>query len=60
MLKATVTSVVFKGVHYEMLALTPEGIEWMIHSTTCVPVGDTIGMSVRPDNIHLMKKVKEA
>ncbi|MEA4892966.1 MAG: spermidine/putrescine ABC transporter ATP-binding protein [Peptococcaceae bacterium] len=59
-LQATVTSVVFKGVHYEMLAVTPEGVEWMIHSTTMVPVGESIGMSVRPDNIHLMKKVNEA
>ncbi|MDR0469563.1 MAG: ABC transporter ATP-binding protein [Peptococcaceae bacterium] len=56
MLKATVTSVVFKGVHYEMLAETEEGLEWMIHSTTMAPPGQAIGMSIKPDNIHLMKK----
>ncbi len=56
MLQATVTSVVFKGVHYEMLAETAAGQEWMIHSTTMAPPGQTIGMSLKPDNIHLMKK----
>ena len=55
-LQAKVTSVVFKGVHYEMLAEDADGIEWMIHSTTMVPVGQVVGMSVKPDNIHLMKK----
>ena len=55
-LQARVTSVVFKGVHYEMLAETEDGIGWMIHSTTMAPVGRLIGMSVKPDNIHLMKK----
>ncbi|MDR1194666.1 MAG: ABC transporter ATP-binding protein [Peptococcaceae bacterium] len=56
MLQAAVTSVVFKGVHYEMLAETPAGQEWMIHSTVMAPVGQTIGMSVKPDNIHLMRR----
>ena len=42
-----------------MLAVTPEGVEWMIHSTTMAPVGETIGMSIKPDNIHLMRKVSE-
>jgi spermidine/putrescine transport system ATP-binding protein len=56
MLKATVTSVVFKGVHYEMLAESADGLEWMIHSTTMAPVGQSVGMSIKPDNIHLMKK----
>ena len=55
-LQAKVTSVVFKGVHYEMLAETADGLEWMIHSTTMAPIGQSIGMSVKPDNIHLMKK----
>ncbi len=56
-LQAVVTSVVFKGVHYEMLAETTDGAEWMIHSTTMAPEGRMIGMSVKPDNIHLMKKM---
>lgn len=56
MLQGIVTSVVFKGVHYEMLAQS-DGVQWMIHSTAMVPAGSRIGMSIKPDNIHLMKKV---
>jgi spermidine/putrescine transport system ATP-binding protein len=55
-LQVRVTSAVFKGVHYEMLAEAPDGQEWMIHSTTLAPEGQVIGISVKPDNIHLMKK----
>jgi len=50
-------SVVFKGVHYEMQVTDTNGIEWLIHSTQMAPVGEVIGMSIKPDNIHLMKKV---
>jgi len=28
----------------------------MIHNTDMAPAGQTIGMSIKPDNIHLMKK----
>jgi spermidine/putrescine transport system ATP-binding protein len=56
MLQVKVTSVVFKGVHYEMLAEGADGQEWMIHSTTMAPEGQVIGFSIKPDNIHLMKK----
>jgi len=55
-LQATVSSIVFKGVHYEMIAVADNGTEWMIHSTIAKPVGTRIGMSVTPDNLHLMHK----
>ena len=57
-LTGMVESVVFKGVHYEM---TVDCIEhkWLIHSTKAEPVGTTIGMSVDPFDIHIMKKSKE-
>ena len=55
-----VTSVVFKGVHYEMLVettLTDGTIyEWMVHSTDPVNEGDFTGLSFDPDEIHIMKK----
>ena len=49
---------VFKGVHYEM---TVDCIDhkWLIHSTKAEPVGSTIGMTVDPFDIHIMKKSKE-
>ena len=33
--------------------------EWKIHSTIMKPVDTEIGMSVIPENIHVMKKVIE-
>lgn len=53
-----VTSCIFKGVHYEMLAVTTEGCELMIQDYKHYPVGTTIGMTVSPDNIHIMHKNK--
>ena len=56
MISGIVTSVTFKGVHYEIMVQDGD-IEWMIHSTIMRPVGTEIGMNVIPDNIHIMKKV---
>ena len=57
-LKGVVTSVTFKGVHYEMIVKSKD-FDWMIHSTIMKPIGTEIGMSVLPENIHIMKKVLE-
>ncbi|WP_132026250.1 spermidine/putrescine ABC transporter ATP-binding protein [Keratinibaculum paraultunense] len=54
-LRGIVTSVTFKGVHYEIL-VQDGNIEWMIHSTIMKPVGSEIGMNIIPENIHIMKK----
>ncbi len=53
-----VESVTFKGVHYEMMVKSKE-LNWMIHSTIMKEEGTHIGMNVIPENIHVMKKVKE-
>ena len=58
MLTGTVTNVIFKGVHYEMMVIQAER-EWMIHSTDMVEVGTKVGMHFDPDEIHIMKKVKK-
>lgn len=56
-LRGTVTSVTFKGVHYEMYVDVPgEEEEWIIQSTVAQEKGKEIGMTVTPDNIHIMKK----
>ncbi|KAB3535441.1 ABC transporter ATP-binding protein [Alkaliphilus pronyensis] len=57
MLLGQVVSVIFKGVHYEMM-VTSNGISWMIHSTLMVPVGSKVGILIQPSDIHIMKKVK--
>ena len=54
-LTGTVTGVTFKGVHYEII-VDIHGFKWMIQSTDSSEVGDEIGISVRPDEIHIMKK----
>ncbi|NLK44008.1 MAG: spermidine/putrescine ABC transporter ATP-binding protein, partial [Tissierellia bacterium] len=48
----------FKGVHYEMIVKSKD-FEWMIHSTIMKPIGTEIGMTILPENIHIMKKVRE-
>ncbi len=56
LLKGVVTSVTFKGVHYEMM-VEDGNMEWMVHSTIMKPVGAEIGMNIIPENIHIMRKV---
>ncbi|WP_075725951.1 spermidine/putrescine ABC transporter ATP-binding protein [Tissierella creatinophila] len=55
--EGVVESVTFKGVHYEMIVKS-KGFDWMIHSTIMKPEGTHIGMNVTPENIHVMRKVK--
>lgn len=55
MLTGEVTSVTFKGVHYEII-VDINGFKWMIQTTDKSEVGDRIGISVKPDEIHIMKK----
>ena len=50
-----VTNVTFKGVHYEII-VDVAGFKWMIQSTDYRAVGDRIGLSLTPDDIHVMAK----
>ncbi len=54
-----VTSVTFKGVHYEMI-VEGCGHEWMIHSTDASEIGSFIGMTFTPADIHIMDRMEEA
>lgn len=51
----TVTSVIFKGVHYEM-EVASGSLDWTIHSTIKKDVDTLIGMRIIPDNIHIMRR----
>ena len=53
-LVGTVTSRIFKGVHYEICAMFGEK-EIVIHAYETPNVGDKIGLKVDPYEIHLMK-----
>ncbi len=57
MLEGKVTSVTFKGVHYEMI-IEVCGFKWMVQTTDYQNVGDTVGLKIDPDAIHIMKKSK--
>ena len=49
----TVTSVVFKGVHYEITVESGKN-EIVIQSTKTAAVGSQVGLNVEPDGIHIM------
>lgn len=55
MLSGEVTSVTFKGVHFEII-VDINGFKWMIQTTDFEPVGAKIGLYIEPDAIHIMKK----
>ena len=53
-----VESIIFKGVHYEIMA-DAMGYKWKIHTTQYVEPGTLIGMDVAPMDIHIMKRTEE-
>ena len=53
-----VESVIFKGVHYEIM-VDAMGYKWKIHTTQYVEPGTLIGMNVAPMDIHIMKRTEE-
>ncbi|MCR5160367.1 MAG: ABC transporter ATP-binding protein [Lachnospiraceae bacterium] len=52
-IRGTVTSVIFKGIHYEITVQSGKS-EMVIQSVRAAKVGDVVGMKVDPDNIHIM------
>lgn len=54
-LSGTVTNVVFKGVHYEII-VDIKNFKWLIQTTEFHGVGENIGIELAPDFIHVMKK----
>ncbi len=57
MLRGIVTSVTFRGVHFEII-VDIGGFKWMIQTTDYHAEGDTVGLIIEPDAIHIMKKSK--
>lgn len=45
----------FKGVHYEMVVEISQDAHWLVHSTKLSEAGSLVGMSIKPDLIHIMK-----
>ena len=51
-----VKSCTFKGVHYEMFVETDKGFELMIQDYNAFEEGATVGMFIKPSDIHVMRK----
>ncbi len=54
-MEGDVTSLIFKGVHYELDVMS-NGYEWLVHTTKLIPVGTHVGIHVIPFNIQIMHK----
>lgn len=52
-----VENVIFKGVHFEM-HVRAANTEWIIHSTQAAQAGEMVGMTIGPDEIHIMHKTE--
>ncbi|MBE7023317.1 MAG: ABC transporter ATP-binding protein [Ruminococcaceae bacterium] len=55
-LTGTVTSIVFKGVHYEIMVQSKYR-QYMIHTTDFHDVGKEVGLTFGPEDIHVMWKM---
>ncbi len=55
-LKGKVTSVIFKGIHYQILVQCGRN-EIEIQSTEAPNVGEQVGLKIEPNGIHVMKKI---
>ena len=55
MLQGTVTSITFKGVHWEII-VDIGGFKWMIQTTDFVAEGAHIGLFIEPEARHIMHK----
>ena len=56
-LTGTITSVTFRGVHFEII-VDVQGFKWMIQTTDEHKEGENVRLFVEPDDIHIMKKSK--
>jgi len=56
-LVGTIRSVLFKGVHYEMMIDCGE-YTFKVHSTSMQPQGSRVGLNIVPFNIHIMKPME--
>lgn len=55
---AEVINITFKGVHYEVILKTDDHT-LMVHQTKVAEVHDIVGVIIKPDLIHIMKKLEE-
>ena len=56
-IKGTVKSIIFKGVHYEIVVETKDR-DYLIHTTDYFEAGLNVGLTFGPDDIHVMYKMQ--
>jgi spermidine/putrescine transport system ATP-binding protein len=56
-LQGVITQQTFMGVHYEFI-VDIGGYKWMIQSTDYLPPGSKVGVRIKPEEIHVMRKSK--
>lgn len=54
-LTGIVDSIIFKGVHYEIIVMVKDK-EYIIQSTLSSEVGKEVGLIIAPEDIHVMEK----
>lgn len=55
-IEGVVTSIVFKGVHYEIMVQT-ENRDYKVHTTDISEVGKKVNLDFWPEDIHVMDKL---
>lgn len=56
LIEGVVTSIVFKGVHYEIIVETKDR-DYMVHTTDISEVGKKVNLDFWPEDIHVMDKM---
>lgn len=54
-LKVVVETILFKGMHYEIVGHDIDQNEWLVHSTKKVSLGQEIYLSFGPNDLHVME-----
>ena len=55
-INGTVSSIIFMGVHFEIRIAGDDGHEWLVHSTDGRNVGERVGITLEPNDIHIMSR----
>lgn len=54
-IKAKIDNILFRGVFNELICFDDDNFRWKIHTTKTFQEGDTIGISIDADDIHVMR-----
>lgn len=54
-IRASVDTMLFRGVFNEIIVYDTEGNEWMIHTIHKAEIGSEIGLYIEPEAIHVMR-----